>query len=112
MLVISQTVMEALEARARVPLATRIDDWLVKVRHEWAAAPEAIRRTALLRMLADGHAAGMVCERDAALFACVCVMLGSGWRERLSEPRVSAVLSDPGYQAAAKLLWLEDALQL
>lgn len=112
MLIIDQPVVRIFESQARAQVMARIDRWLAQGRPDWAALDPGTRQQALPAMLDAGQGAGMTCERDLAVFASVCVALGSGWHDRIAEPRVADVLADPGYRPEAKLLWLGEVFHL
>lgn len=112
MIKISHTQLDALAQDGVQALAPRIGAWLNEVSSAWRSADPAQRQDALPRMLDLAKASGMQSERDYAVFAWICVSLGSNWLDRLSKPDVQSMLRSPEWEPESKLMRLDETFKL
>lgn len=112
MLQIAPSQIDAFAQAGVRGLAPRIDAWLQGAAPGWTALAPAVRETELARMLDLAQACGMYSERDYAVFAWVCAMLGPGWASQLSKPELRQVLQSPEWTPEAKLMRLDETFKL
>lgn len=112
MLQIAQSQIDAFAQAGVQGLAPRIDAWLLDAAPAWAALDPAVREAELAKMLDLGQTYGMHSERDYAVFAWVCAILGPGWADQLSKPELRQVLQSPEWTPEAKLMRLDETFKL
>ena len=112
MLEISQTHMDALAADSLRLLMRRIDAWLLNQSPHWAQTDAGTRETRIRQIIEHGEACGMASENDMAVFAWTCAMLAAGWREKITDPDVWRLLSDPAFNPQVKLMHLDERYTL
>jgi hypothetical protein len=121
MLAISQSVMDAFVHEQAGSMVDRIARWLAGELRSWNGAPGTAGRRDLEEIIRIGGRAGMEVETDFALLAVLLLSIGDDpagasfasrdWRDLLSQPDVSAVLSGTDRNPPSKLLWLEARLE-
>ncbi len=112
MLNISDATWAAFQHQSRHRLVPRIDAWLIDVVSAWKTAAPAVRQNELGRMVALATESRMEVERDYAVFAWVCVMLGPDWHQRLADPEIRDRLLSTEFTPEAKLMALDEMFGL
>lgn len=103
MIIVSDTQFDGQTAHRHDALIERVSEWLLNEDSAWPLLDPSRRTEMLGQIIAEAELAGMVSERDFAVFCRATILLRMAWTDFIAEPQNQEMLRDPSVEPDSKL---------